>query len=49
MTDLDRFLDWCRKCGHYQPVELAENFQKFEALMKERETEALRLRAKNDE
>jgi len=47
-TDLERFIAWCNKCGHYHVSDLLPNFQAYEAGQKELKTQALRDRAKDE-
>ena len=46
MSELDEFVEWCIKCGHYQAPPLVVNFRKYKQSRRERETEALIERSK---
>ena len=46
MTELDEFVEWCIKCGHYQGPPLVLNYRACKASRKEMEREALQKRAK---
>ena len=48
MTELDEFVEWCVKRGHYVGPPLVANFRQWKLTRRERETEALRKRSKGE-
>jgi len=49
MTELDEFLEFCERCGHYTVPQLVENFRQYRQALKEKQAQALQDRRTGDE